>query len=330
MGAGLIRLNRQVYAAALAVGLLALVWLVMQDAERAVVESVGRAGPSPSALTPLTDGAVLDGYGSWSPDGRQIAFMRTGQIWVISAAGGEPRALTQQEGAWDTVPVWHPKGGDIALIRLDPETDQARVVLVNLRTGSLRELAHEQEPIGHVAWGPDGEQLYYTTANRLMRLQVGKRQAETVLQLSSEWEMLAGGLTVSRDGKTAIFGAGPRTERGGVRYDLWRLPLGGGAAEPEQLTRSGGIMPTLDSTGRRLIYRRPREETGIYLMDLQRHTTEQVVPDEAGALYFHPRLSPDGERLLVSRLLLSGPDQAGGSERFTSHLYLKQLGAEAE
>lgn len=330
MGAGVIRLKRQVYSAVLAAGLLALLWLVLRDAERVMVASVGSAGPSPAALTPLTGGAVLDGYGSWSPDGREIAFMRTGQVWLISASGGEPRAVTQQEGFWDTVPVWHPKGGDIALIRLEPETDQARVMLVNVRTGSERELVHEKEPIGHLAWGPDGTHLYYTTSTRLMRLDVGRRRADTVLELSSDWEMLAGGLAVSRDGRTAIFGAGPRTERGSVRYDLWRLPLDGGAAEPEQLTREGGIMPTLDSTGRRLIYRRPREETGIYLMDLERHTTRQVVADEGGALYFHPRFSPDGKRLLVSRLLLKGAEHTSGTDRFTSHLYLSQLAAEAE
>jgi len=324
------RLRRQIQAAVLAIGFTALFWLVLRDAERAVVASVGFAEPAPQALTPLTGGAVLDGYGSWSPDGRQIAFMRTDQIWLISPAGGEPRAITQQEGVWDTVPVWHPKGGEIALIRLDPATDQARVVLVSLRTGAEREVAREKEPIGHLAWGPDGAHLYYTTATRLMRLDVERRQAETVLELGSDWEMLAGGLTVSRDGQTAIFGAGPRTERGGVRYDLWRLPLRSGAAEPEQITREGGIMPTLDSSGRRLVYRRPREATGIYLMDLERHITQQVVRDEAGALYFHPRFSPDGKRLLVSRLLLKGPEQAGETGRFTSHLYLSELVAEAE
>lgn len=309
----------------LAMGILGLFWLILWDAEGALGRSVRTGGQPAAKLTPLTDGQVLDGYGSWSPDGRQIAFMRTGQVWVMPAGGGEAIALPHEEGTWDTVSVWHPKGREIALVRLNRSSNEGRIVLINPRTGEQRDLVREAEPIGHLAWGPGGQYLYYTTANRLMRLEVGKGTTQPVLQLSDQWEMLAGGLTVSRDGKIAIYGAGPRTERGSVRFDLFRLSLTDAPAEPEQLTRGGGIMPTLDSTGRRLSYRNPRQDTGIYLMDLQSHTTQRVVPDEQGALYFHPRFSPDGQRLLVSRLLLQPPTPGEGGERLISHLYLHQI-----
>ncbi|HEY8347755.1 MAG TPA: hypothetical protein VIL07_10890 [Symbiobacteriaceae bacterium] len=322
MGQGVKRLRRRTYALMLALGWMGLLWLVLWDAEAALTgarAAVGRAG---GGLTALTAGSVLDGFGSWSPDGKQIAFMRNGQIWVMPARGGEGRALTRREGMWDTAPAWHPQGGKIAWIRFSPDRSEAGILLLNLRGGPERELIREAEPIGALAWAPDGQSLYYTTATRLKRLDVTRRKAEPVLELDSSWDLLPGGLAISGDGRTAIFGAGRKT--GGAQYDLWLLPLHTAGAVPEQLTRGGGIMPALDSTGRLLVYRNPRQRTGIYVMDLERHTTRQVVADEPGALYFHPRFSPDGGRLLVSRLLLSASPSGGGQREFVSHLYVRR------
>lgn len=318
-----VRLRRQAYAAWLAMGLAGLLWFVWHDAESALVGAVAATALPQERLTALTEGAVMDGFGSWSPDGRQIAFMRDGQVAVMLAAGGEPRLLTRKGSSWDTVPVWRPDGKSVAFVRLSPEGEGARIMLADPQTGVERELVREQEAIGHLAWAPDGRHLYYTTAQRIMRLDAAGGRRSSVLQLSQEWDLVAGGLAITSDGQAAVFGAGPREERG-VRYDLWRLALTG-QAEPEQLTRGGGIMPALDPAGRRLTYRNPRQRTGIYVMDLTKHTTERVVADGRGVMYFHPRFSPDGQRLLISRLLLQASPPAEGRGRFTSHLFVHRL-----
>src|SRR6185369_387922 len=52
------------------------------------------AGGGPVALTPGSSGDV-PGANRWSPDGSSILFGRAGQLMLIPAAGGEPRAVTK-------------------------------------------------------------------------------------------------------------------------------------------------------------------------------------------------------------------------------------------
>ncbi len=70
-----------------------------------------------SALRRLTKDNSIDIAPSWSPDGRQIAFVsdRTGapQIYLMDADGGKVRRLTY-EGSYNTHPAWSPDGRWIA------------------------------------------------------------------------------------------------------------------------------------------------------------------------------------------------------------------------
>ncbi|MGH2586172.1 MAG: prolyl oligopeptidase family serine peptidase [Dehalococcoidia bacterium] len=75
--------------------------------------------------TPLTDGEWSDTDADWSPDGGRIAFVSarhesrdtdaTRDIWVVDAAGGEPRRVTDCPGPKSS-PRWSPDGGTIAFL----------------------------------------------------------------------------------------------------------------------------------------------------------------------------------------------------------------------
>ncbi len=63
----------------------------------------------------------------WSPDGRQLAFLSdrggeeaTTQVWIMPAAGGEARKLSDFPGGAEDF-VWSPDGLRLAVIAPDPE-----------------------------------------------------------------------------------------------------------------------------------------------------------------------------------------------------------------
>lgn len=76
-----------------------------------LLDLVGQAEP-----TQLTFGDKADGQPQWSPDGKQIAFVRADgdkpQIWLLPMNGGEAHAITKSEyGAGQ--PEWSPDGKKI-------------------------------------------------------------------------------------------------------------------------------------------------------------------------------------------------------------------------
>src|SRR5438093_11288535 len=128
---------------------------------------------------------------AWSPDGRRIAFtvkdaklaeadddgprvyermryktdegflsdQRRKHVWLIDAAGGEPRRLT--EGDWDDLqPAWSPDGREIAFIS-NRTTDRERntvadVHVASVTDGATRRVTNELGQFGNPSWSPDG------------------------------------------------------------------------------------------------------------------------------------------------------------------------------
>lgn len=82
------------------------------------------AGGAPVQLTSGANGEV-PGTTRWSPDGRSIAFVRDGQIVLIAAEGGDPRALTRHATGVSS-PSWSPDGQSMYFLASDPRTADER------------------------------------------------------------------------------------------------------------------------------------------------------------------------------------------------------------
>jgi dipeptidyl aminopeptidase/acylaminoacyl peptidase len=73
----------------------------------------------------LTSGASGESSPRWSPDARQILFVRDGQIAVMPAGGGEARVVTRHPTAVST-PTWSPDGAVVYFLAVEPRTADER------------------------------------------------------------------------------------------------------------------------------------------------------------------------------------------------------------
>src|SRR5476649_2073656 len=81
-------------------------------------------GGAPTQLTFTETGDIPAGV-RWSPDGKTLLFMRDGQIWLLPADGGEPRALTKH-ATNVSQPAWTPDGATVYFLASDPQTPDER------------------------------------------------------------------------------------------------------------------------------------------------------------------------------------------------------------
>jgi dipeptidyl aminopeptidase/acylaminoacyl peptidase len=128
-----------------------------------------------------------------SPDGKRIAYLSQGNVWVISVAGGEPLQLTHNpkgpgdpRGATDQHPQWNPNG---KWILYDTGTKGYNELYVVSDDGKLNnwlaatEIYHGKDVIANTAldkgdavasdrfdarpvWSPDGTRVSYTERSR--------------------------------------------------------------------------------------------------------------------------------------------------------------------
>lgn len=106
---------------------------------------------------------------SWSPDGRQIAFLRGFQLFVIDAGGGEPRRVAPglaASGVAAYEPAWSPDGTRIVFAggeedahNMFPRSSEIHVVGVS--DGTVTALTTSRNEKVAPAWSSDGTAIVF-------------------------------------------------------------------------------------------------------------------------------------------------------------------------
>jgi len=271
-------------------------------------------GPGAKPLR-LTENKASDWAPVWSPDGRQIAFVReleTGAaIYTVPSLGGQERRLTDVAGpvrllegtTFLPVASWSPDGEWLALAEKPHEDEPARIVRLSLATLEKTPLTFPPaDSLGDLSpeLSPDGLQLAFVrAASRSWGIKdvwvqpVNRPQAR---RLTFEKYAFCSGLAWTPDAKELVFSTSNGFESSGW---IFRVPLAGGSPAP--LAGIGGDVAWPSVRADRLVHvQLVPAPWGIWRIPGRRSSVGDRRAEKLIASRWNdsvPAYSPDGHRI---------------------------------
>jgi Tol biopolymer transport system component len=263
---------------------------------------------------------------AWSPDGRKIAFVGDGKIYVMNADGSGKRRLTRNaapdlrpdvQPAWlpDSQPAWSPDGRKIAFETLRHGGPFAcsdghpsagcnwELYVMNADGSGQRRLTRDRATDGGATWSPDGRKLLFHRARSgfyVMNADGSGRRRLAAATGSATW---------SPDGRMIAFSRGSGDAR-----DVYVINADGSGQR--RLTHSPGmdLQPTWSPDGRKIAFVSRRERcpsaaagssyvcgnAEIYVMNADGTGQRNLTHNPASGFYSAVAWSPDGRKMAFS------------------------------
>ncbi len=116
-------------------------------------------------LKQLTQGDGFNTSPRWSPDGRSVVYLSTGEdcissIWVMDADGFNRRRLTS--GIFCQAPSWAPDGRSILCVTNAEQKDDMNVSSVSLDTSSVTTLFSQPGLESQPRWSSSGDAIIFS------------------------------------------------------------------------------------------------------------------------------------------------------------------------
>lgn len=241
--------------------------------------------------------------GSWSPDGRSIAFMRQAEpeasgIYVISSLGGPERKVADitSYGSWEPIALsWSPDSKWVAFPKMgSPESHAAatpegfRIHLVNVDTTEERAIPAPSRDCLNMwqpAFSPDGKYLASVcvitdgVAKIFLQTREGNQPREVV---DTRYSQSFSGIAWSADSHSLLYTSDQH---------LWRVPFAGG--KPEKLLFAQDVESlSVARTGGRLAYAQVRHPSSVWQLEL---AGEELAQGPATRLISSSRGDSDGQ-----------------------------------
>ena len=248
---------------------------------------VAARAQSTAIVTPdliLTIAQVVDAQ--VSPDGTSVVYQVSrprradeppgaarSELWIVPAAGGESRRLTQAE---DRLPRWSPDGRRLAFIGRRGDQALPQIQIIDMAGGEARPLTTAPSAVSAFRWAPDGRTIAYTYADP-------KTAAERADESQGkDWTVADKNYKHTRlyraDVATGKSDVVSRTDVTVYEFDF--------SPDSQQLVIAAATTPTIDDSFMGL---------RLYIVPAAGGTPEPFVKTE-GKLQF-PRWSPDGRTI---------------------------------
>jgi serine/threonine protein kinase/Tol biopolymer transport system component len=235
----------------------------------------------------LTSDAGVDGlwqnrHPAWSPDGSTIAYQDFSNVWIVPAAGGRSRRLTEGNTG-DGWPSWSRDGRHLYFASMRDDTLALWRMLAG--GGPAVRLTFGTGPESEPRVSRDGARLAYSTYVEERTLILADAAAGTRARLPG-----VGEFAIAPDGSEVVY-----TSRRQGRADLWSQALEGRAprGDPRHLTDLTVARPTFSPDGRWIaVHRVVDGQRDIWILPAKGGPMERFTDDPATDI--QPAWSPDG------------------------------------
>jgi tricorn protease len=247
-----------------------------------------------------------------SPDGKQLAFVSGGDIWIAPASGGEAHLLISNP-ATESRPLFSPDGKQLAFV--SDRTGNGDIYVLALSTGDLRRLTFSDAPEHLDAWSADGKWIYFTSPvndvqghNDLFRVSA---EGGTPLEVSRELFLNEYYGAPSPDGAEIAFCA-----RGFSMLQWWRLGhshLDESEIWVKKTGEDGGYRrlvaggakqdwPMWRPDGRALFFVSDRNGAqNLWVLPIEANSAPRPVTNFTSGRFLFPTLSADGKSVYFER-----------------------------